>query len=146
MPCANCSLRTSQSKPGLDGLGSASVAITRWRFFFFTMNSRNKGKVGEREARDQIRLHLGLQDAKRSAQVSGKEASDVLTEAPIHWEVKRRSKIAALAFLEQAERDTTSKVPAVVMREDGATEWTLMLRLADFKAFAAAVAAHTQSG
>lgn len=110
------------------------------------MNSRNKGKVGEREARDQIRLHLGLQDAKRSAQVSGKEASDVLTEAPIHWEVKRRKKLSVLAFLEQAERDTTTKIPAVVMREDGSTEWVLMVRLARFKDFAKAVAAYTQDG
>jgi hypothetical protein len=109
------------------------------------VNSRNKGKVGEREARDAIREHLGLADAKRSAQVSGKEASDVLTEAPIHWEVKRRKKIAALSFLEQAERDaeasTTAedKVPAVVMREDGSTEWVLMLRLADFRRLSNAV-------
>jgi uncharacterized protein YcgL (UPF0745 family) len=60
--------------------------------------------------------------------------------------VKRRSKIAALAFLEQAERDTTDKVPAVVMREDGSTEWVLMVRLKDFRAFEAAVAPTTQPG
>jgi hypothetical protein len=105
------------------------------------VNSRQKGKVGEREARDAIRECLGLLDVKRSAQVSGKETSDVLTKAPIHWEVKRRKKISALRFLEQAERDTTDKVPAVVMREDGTTNWVLMLRLRHYRQFAAALEA-----
>jgi len=55
----------------------------------------------------------------------------------LHCEVKRYARIAALDFLEQAQLDATpGAVPVVLMREDCATEWTVMLRVSQAPEFA----------
>jgi Holliday junction resolvase len=97
------------------------------------MNSRNKGKAGEREAVKAIAQHLGI-DTRRTAQVDGGLSADIIGWDGVHIEVKRRKRIAALEFLRQAERDTGGGVPIAVMREDGDTEWAVMVRLADLPA------------
>jgi hypothetical protein len=62
------------------------------------------------------------------------------TAAPVHIECKRYASIAALRFLEQAERDAASgAVPVVLMRQDGDTEWVLMLRLRNLDALRNAI-------
>ena len=95
------------------------------------MNSIRKGKAGELEACKAIAQHWGTSPI-RTAQVSGKFSADIMYALDgTHIEVKRRAKIAALDFLRQAERDTQGDVPIVVMRENGDTEWEVMLRLFD---------------
>lgn len=104
------------------------------------MSSRNKGKVGEREASKALAKHLGI-TTRRTAQVDGGLSADLIGWDGVHVEVKRRARIAPLKFLRQAERDTTGGVPLVVMREDGDTEWVCMLRLSDLRALCERVAA-----
>ena len=100
------------------------------------MNSRRKGKTGELEACKAIAQHWGTMPI-RTAQVSGKFSADIMNALPdTHIEVKRHAKIAALKFLRQAERDTKGETPVVVMRENGETEWVVMLRLSDTPQFA----------
>lgn len=104
------------------------------------MNSRNKGKVGEREAVKALAQHLGL-TCRRTAQVDGGLSADLIGWPGVHVEVKRRKGIAALGFLRQAEDDATDgALPLVVMREDGDTEWAVMCRLSDLRELCARVA------
>lgn len=97
------------------------------------MNSREKGKRGERQAAEALKTHLGWQ-AFRSAQVSGKMSADLLGVPPqIHVEVKFYESIAALKFMRQAETDAKEKIPFVVMRENKSPEWVVMIKLKDLK-------------
>lgn len=103
--------------------------------------SRTKGAAGEREAAAAWNAATGC-TAHRSAQRVGRHGdADLQTAAPVHIECKRYASIAAIRFLEQAERDAASgAVPVVLMRQDGDTEWVLMLRLSDLRALQTAIA------
>ena len=90
--------------------------------------SREKGKRGEREFAALLRS-LGL-EARRTQQYSGTEGTaDVSSSLEgVHLEVKRYAGIAAIRFLEQAERDANPEdLPMVAMREDRG-EWAILLR------------------
>ena len=92
-------------------------------------DSREKGKRGEREFANELRK-LGI-NARRSQQFCGTDGTaDVKTDIEgVHVEVERRGKIAAIRFLEQAERDKNDEdFPIVAMREDRGP-WTVMFRL-----------------
>jgi len=104
-------------------------------------NSRNKGATGEREAAAAWTTATGLA-AHRTAQRTGRHGdADVATDAPVHLEIKRRARIAAIEFLRQAERDAVAgAVPVVLCREDGDTEWVAMVRLNDLGALRIALA------
>jgi hypothetical protein len=97
------------------------------------VNSRQKGKRGELEARDAVRAALPYPDAIRSAQRDGRFGADLAFTGGLHCEVKRLASIAVLKHMEQAERDEAivgeDKLPIVVMRADGDKEWVVMLRL-----------------
>ena len=98
--------------------------------------SREKGKRGEREFVHALR-DLGI-DARRTQQFSGKAGdADVDSELEgIHWEVKRRTSIAANRFLEQAEEDRKeNQSPVVAMREDRGP-WMILLKLDDLETLA----------
>lgn len=103
-------------------------------------NSRDKGARAERELASAFEAVLGI-PAYRTAQRTGKGGTaDVAVSAPLHIECKRRARIAALAYLRQAERDATAgNCPIVAMREDGDTEWVVMVRLRDARAFGDAI-------
>ena len=91
-------------------------------------SSREKGKRGEREFAAFLR-DLGI-EARRTQQFSGTEGTaDVSSSLEgVHFEVKRYAGIAAVRFLEQAERDRRpGDLPVVAMREDRG-EWTVMVR------------------
>jgi Holliday junction resolvase len=98
--------------------------------------SREKGKRGEREFVHALRA-LGI-DARRTQQFSGKAGdADVDSELEgIHWEVKRRTSIAATRFLEQADADRKeNQSPVVAMREDRGP-WMILLKLDDLETLA----------
>lgn len=98
--------------------------------------SREKGKRGEREFVHALRA-LGI-DARRTQQFSGKAGdADVDSELEgIHWEVKRRTSIAATRFLEQADADRKeNQSPVVAMREDRGP-WMILLKLNDLETLA----------
>lgn len=105
--------------------------------------SRAKGARGEREAADAWEAATGLL-ASRTAQRCGRHGTaDILVGTDrLHCEVKRRAKVAAIAFLRQAIRDAApNATPFVLMREDGDTQWVAMLRLDDLVSLANAVTA-----
>ena len=89
--------------------------------------SREKGKRGEREFA-KILEGIGF-DARRSQQFSGAAGdADLVTSLPgVHWEIKRYAKVAAVRFLEQAERDSKEDLAVVALREDRGS-WVIMLR------------------
>ena len=107
------------------------------------MNSNAKGKRMEREAARCLHSALGV-SARRAQQYAGTNGdADLCTDLEgIHFEVKARKVIGALRFYEQAENDAhqTASIPVVMLREDGDTEWYLLLRLSDVRTVAGKIA------
>ena len=105
--------------------------------------SRDKGKRGEREARDAaIQYWSADQDkCRRSAQSCGTFTADILDALPGgHVECKLYARIPALDFLLQAEADAgPTDLPIVLMREDGDKEWVVMFRMYNSSRFAASL-------
>lgn len=77
------------------------------------INSRAKGVRREREFRDLLRKN-GF-EARRGQQFSGgSESPDVISNAPVHWEVKGVEKLNIQNAMEQAMRDCgEGKLPVV---------------------------------
>jgi hypothetical protein len=103
-------------------------------------NNRQRGKYGERSARDAIREHWLMQDCQRTGQTSAAvSGADLSNTGRLHVEVKLRKTISAEKFLEQAERDKkTGNIPVVLMRRDKG-EWIVMFRIKDSIQFASQV-------
>jgi len=94
--------------------------------------SRDKGKRGELEARDQVRRIWKCPGCIRSAQVSGQFASDLMGGPDgLHLEVKRYRRVVAADFMQQAKEDAkASEIPTVLLRENEG-EWLVMVRMED---------------
>jgi hypothetical protein len=108
------------------------------------MNSRDKGKRGEREARDYVRKHWHAVNCIRAAQSNGKHSADLLDAgASLHVEVKRYARVAAMEFIQQAERDRKEgEIPVVLMRQNGSMRgqgrsltWMVMFPIEDTEQF-----------
>jgi hypothetical protein len=83
------------------------------------MNSREKGKRGERQWRDELRAQGYA--ARRGQQFSGSpESPDVVSDdLPwIHFEVKAVERLNIEDAMEQARRDCGGKVPVVAHRRN----------------------------
>ena len=96
------------------------------------MNSCNKGKVGEREWRDQLR-EAGF-DAKRGQQHAGSpDSPDVICpDLPqFHFEVKRVERGNVLDWMLQAIRDAGTKTPIVAHRRNRG-QWLVTMRADDW--------------
>jgi Holliday junction resolvase len=81
------------------------------------MNSREKGKRGERQWRDELRAQGYA--ARRGQQFSGSpDSPDVVSEdLPwIHFEVKAVERLNIEDAMEQARRDCGDKIPIVAHR------------------------------
>lgn len=97
--------------------------------------SRDKGKRGEREAAEAVRLHLGFTETRRAAQANGSYSADLISDKRLHFEVKRLARVPATDFMHQAVEDADPKqIPLVLFREDHEPDWILMVRLQDAKA------------
>lgn len=83
------------------------------------MKSKQKGKVGEREARDVMIRVLGC-DAKRGVQHSGgKDSPDIIHSIDgLHVEVKRCETLSVYTAMDQAMNDAGDKVPLVMHRRN----------------------------
>lgn len=105
-------------------------------------NNRAKGVNGEREAAHAFQAATGI-PTERAAQYCGKHGdADLRCKAPLHLESKRLQRIAILKALRQAERDAAGgKLPVAIIREDGDTEWSVVLRVRNVVQFAEAVVA-----
>lgn len=87
-------------------------------------SQRDKGAGYEREVCAKLSPVLGT--VKRNlAQSRGGEGSDI-TVGPFAIECKRRAKIAAYEWMEQAERDAGDLVPMVIARGDGKQDIVIM--------------------
>ena len=108
------------------------------------MNSRNKGKVGEREAAKAWEEATGF-PSMRGVQYSGSpDSPDILTDcADVHLEVKRCEKGNPYVWMVQSIRDSGDKCPVVLHRKNH-QDWLVIVRLKDVTRFAKAVTAQTQ--
>ena len=91
------------------------------------MNSRNKGKVGEREFAELLRAH-GF-DARRGQQFAGgTDSPDVVSTALdwLHIEVKRVQKLNLAEACAQAKRDASGK-PWIVAHRKNRGPWFITL-------------------
>lgn len=93
-------------------------------------NSRAKGARGEL---DWCKFLKGLGiDARRSQQYCGTGGdADVISDLPIHWEVKRQETVQIHKWMDQAVNDATDAIPAVAHRKNR-TGWLVTLRAEDF--------------
>src|SRR5438128_9741784 len=83
------------------------------------MNSREKGKRGERQWRDELRANGYA--ARRGQQFSGSpDSPDVVCDSLpwIHFEVKAVERLNIEDAMEQARRDSGGKVPVVAHRRN----------------------------
>jgi hypothetical protein len=96
-----------------------------------SMNSRTKGKVGEREAAELLREH-GF-NARRGQQFSGSpDSPDIVVDIPIHFEVKRVENLNIGRAMEQSIRDAAPhKTPVVLHRRNG-QNWLITMRATQF--------------
>jgi hypothetical protein len=95
------------------------------------MNSREKGKRGERMWRDQLKA-AGYTNSRRGQQFSGDEsAPDVICEdlPHLHFEVKYTQRPNIEAALIQAHSDCGSKLPVVASYRTGGKlkEWVVSM-------------------
>ena len=99
------------------------------------MNSREKGKRGERELARYLRSH-GFEDARRGVQYNGADGSaDVIGLPGWHVEVKRVEALNIEKALQQAERDAEgiAETPCVFHRRNGES-WKVTIRARIFLA------------
>lgn len=102
------------------------------------MNSRDKGKRGEREWAQVLR-DMGFTSARRGMQFSGSpESPDVVGGIPnTHAEVKRVENLNINEAMKQAIRDSSpDQVPYVAHRRNG-TPWLVTLLASDMPRFVA---------
>jgi Holliday junction resolvase len=98
------------------------------------LNSKNKGKVGEREIA-QILTHQGGWQARRTGFMQSQQnhgAADVECKAlPIHWEVKRTEKVSLHDWIAQAKGGAKEEeIPVIAWRKNNAP-WYAILPLDD---------------
>jgi hypothetical protein len=92
---------------------------------------RERGASTEREISTYLSEQLGVTVRRKLGQA--RDSGEDISVPPYRIEVKRRKKIATLAFLKQCEVGCDdSEIPVVVMRVDGDLRPTVMLRLEDF--------------
>ena len=97
------------------------------------VNSRDKGKRGEREFASFCR-EQGY-DCRRGQQFSGIEGEDVVGLPGIHIEVKRTEKFSLYDALSQSKRDSQGNIPIVAHRRNDC-RWVVVMDADDwFKLF-----------
>lgn len=103
------------------------------------INSREKGKRGEREVAKILR-DFGFGDARRGQQFSGKEGdADVVGIPLLHLEIKNVEHLNLDKAMEQSERDAKAEfqkkgrvaVPVVIHKKNR-TPWRITMELKDF--------------
>ena len=95
------------------------------------MNSRNKGKVGERELAKVLQGY-GY-DTRRGQQYAGANGdADVVGIQGLHIECKRCQQVRDEEFLQQSEKDAReSELPVVIYRRNR-EQWKVTMRLDTF--------------
>lgn len=95
------------------------------------LKSRNKGKVGEREAAHELARVLGIEARRGQQFAGGTDSPDVVTECDeLHVEVKRTERLSLYTALDQSIADAGDKLP-VVLHRCNRRPWVVVLRLDD---------------
>tara|TARA_Y100000593_G_C4274714_1_gene319415 strand:+ start:870 stop:1211 length:342 start_codon:yes stop_codon:yes gene_type:complete len=95
-------------------------------------SSRNKGKVGERECAAVLR-EMGW-DARRGVQhAGGPDSPDVVSDFPLHIEVKRVERLNLWkAYVQAMEDAAAAGRPPCVIHRASRQPWLITLSLEDF--------------
>lgn len=96
-----------------------------------SINSKEKGKKGEREFARLCREH-GFANARRGQQYSGIEGKDVVGLDGVHIEVKRAERLNIEKALQQAERDSKEGEIPIVAHRRNREEWKITMRAKDW--------------
>lgn len=95
------------------------------------MNSRQKGKAGERELAKKLREY-GY-DCRRGQQYNGSDGSaDVVGLEGVHIECKRVERLNIEDAMAQSKHDARQGEIPVVMHRKNNCKWLVTLRLDDF--------------
>ncbi|MEG0133049.1 MAG: hypothetical protein RR782_02865 [Clostridium sp.] len=94
------------------------------------VNSRNKGKVGERELAKVLRGH-GY-DCRRGQQYSGIEGEDVVGLPGVHIECKRVERLNIQDAVDQAKRDAKEGEIPIVFHRKNNCNWLVTMELEEF--------------
>lgn len=94
------------------------------------LNSRDKGKVGERELAGELSRIFGT-SCRRGQQYSGLDGSDVVGLPGIHIESKRVEKLNIYTAVEQSERDAKENETPVVFHRRNRKPWLVTFYLED---------------
>ena len=94
------------------------------------MNSREKGKRGEREAAAVLR-EMGFLNARRGLQYQGgPDSPDVADAIPgVHIEVKRTERIQLYKALEQSKAESDEGEVPIVLAKQNRRPWVIALEL-----------------
>jgi Holliday junction resolvase len=95
------------------------------------INSREKGKAGEREFAALCRKH-GFENARRGQQYNGLDGQDVVGLDGIHIEVKRVERLNIEQALQQAERDKKENEIPIVAHRRNRESWKITMRAEDW--------------
>jgi Holliday junction resolvase len=95
------------------------------------MNSRDKGKRGERMLAEELR-EAGYKDARRGVQYKGgADSPDVIGIPNVHVECKFCEEAEIRKWMQQSIRDAGDKIPTVMWKKSR-EEWLVIMRLKDF--------------
>ena len=90
--------------------------------------------MGELEFAHWLKDNLGI-NARRGRQYCGSPNSpDVVSDLPVHWEVKRVQRLNIYEAMSQAESQCGEHIPCVAHRKNRAV-WHLTIRASDLKKF-----------
>ena len=96
-----------------------------------SINSREKGKAGEREFAALCREH-GFENARRGQQFNGLEGKDVVGLEGIHIEVKRVERLNIDEAMKQSIRDSKEGEIPIVAHRRNREEWKVTMRAEDW--------------
>lgn len=96
------------------------------------MNSKAKGKSGEREACQALKEHMGI-EATRSVQYCGRNGdADLQTDTNCHFEIKRTERLNLYDAVEQARGECGDKIPVVLHRRNRG-DWLAIVPLSELR-------------
>lgn len=98
-----------------------------------SINSKDKGKRGERELANLLREH-GYKEAKRSVQYCGVNGDADVIDAleGIHIECKRNERLNIYEAMEQAQTDAREGEKPAVFHRKNRKPWLVTMRLEDW--------------
>ena len=92
--------------------------------------SRNKGKVGEREAARVLGELLGTEMRRAQQFAGGVESADIIGVPGLHVEVKRVERLNLSSAINQSVSDAGCNCP-IVMHRTNRQPWLVSLRMQD---------------